>query len=87
MKENCYISRASDDIDMKLGQVTKIDRQEKQNNVKKNLTMMSCQQIVMSFSFFRFMANLEQSGTWISDAYSANIRFLLKKPFILQKLK
>ena len=31
------------------------------------------------------MANLEQSGTWIPDAYSAKIRFLLKATFYFTK--
>ena len=34
IKENCHNSRTSDDVDMKLGPVTKLT--EKQNNVKKN---------------------------------------------------
>ena len=33
---------------------------------------MSCQQIVMSSSFFRFLAILEQSGSWIPDIYAKN---------------
>ena len=39
-----------------------VRRQEKQDN-KNNLTMTSYQQIIASLSFFRSMANLEQSGT------------------------
>ena len=35
IKGNCPNSRASDDIDMKLGTVSKLTWQEKQNNVKK----------------------------------------------------
>ena len=41
IKENCQNSRTSDDIDMKLGPVTKFDKGN-----KTRLTMTSCQQIV-----------------------------------------
>ena len=64
--ENCQNSRTSDDIDMKLGPVTKLDKRNK--TASKQLTMTSCQKIVTSLLFFRFMANLEQSGSRITDA-------------------
>ena len=51
---------------MKLEPVTKLDKRNK--TASKNLTMTSCQQIVTSLSFLRFMANLEQSGSRIPDA-------------------
>ena len=59
IKENCHNSRTSDDIDMKLGPVTKLD--------KKTKTMTSGQKIVMLLSFFGFLVNLEQSGGQIPD--------------------
>ena len=40
-------------------------------NLQKNFTMLSCREIVTSLQLFRFMANLEQSGNRIPDAYSA----------------
>ena len=43
---------------MKLGPLTKIETKQRQNN----LTLMSCQKIVTSLSFFGFLANLEQSA-------------------------
>ena len=49
---------------MKLGPVTKLD---KRNKTSKKLTMTSCQKIVTPLSFFRFLANLEQSGGRIPD--------------------
>ena len=56
-KENCHNSRTSDDIDMKLGPITELD---KRNEVtSKKLTMTSFWQIVISLLFFRFIANLE----------------------------
>ena len=44
---------------MKLGPVTKLDKRNMKTS--KKLTIMSCRQIVTSLSFFRFIANLEQS--------------------------
>ena len=58
---------------MKLGPVTKIDKGNK--TTSKNLTMMSCWKIVTSLSFFRFIANLEQSGSRILDAVSVKVIF------------
>ena len=57
IKENCLISRTSDDIDMKLGPVSKIDKRNKKTS--KNLEMTPCRKIVTSLSFFGFLANLE----------------------------
>ena len=50
MKENCHNSRISNDIDMKLGPVTKFNKRNK--TTSKNSTMSSSQQIEMSLSFF-----------------------------------
>ena len=44
---------------MKLGPVTKLDKRNK--TTSKKLTLTSCRKIVTSLSFFRFLANLEQS--------------------------
>ena len=74
IKENCHNSRASDDIDMKLGPVSKIDKKNKTTS-KKNLTMTSCQKIVTSSLFFAFLANLEQSGGRILDTEDAKVLF------------
>ena len=66
IKENCHNSRTSDDIDMKLGPVTKLDKKNK--TPSKKLTMTTCWKIVMSLSLFWFMANLEQSGSQTPNA-------------------
>ena len=50
-------SRASHDIDMKLGPVPKLDKRKK----KEKQMMMLCWQIVMPMSFFRFMVYLQPS--------------------------
>ena len=73
MKENCHNSRTSDDIDIKLGSVTKIDRRNKK--MSKKLTLTSCQQIVTSLLFFWFIADLEQSGSWTPDEQSIKLIF------------
>ena len=66
IKENCHNSRTNDDIDMKLGPVINLTIETKQR--QKNVSMVSCQKIVTSLSFFQFMANLEQSGSRNLDA-------------------
>ena len=66
IKENCHNSRTSHDIDMKLGPVTKLERSNK--TTSKKLTMTSWQQFETSLQIFLFMANLEQSRSWIKDA-------------------
>ena len=77
--------QTSNDFDMKLGPVTKLDK--KNTARSKNLTMASCQQVMMSLSFYQFMANLEQSGGWILDAWCIKLVFSLIVSFTLQKLK
>ena len=52
-------------IDIKLGLVTKLDKRSKA--ISKNLMMTSYQKNVTPLSFFRFMANLELSGSRIPD--------------------
>ena len=51
----------------------------------KNLAMTSCQQILKSLLFFRFMANLEQFGNWIPDAWSIKLIFSLTVTFYFTK--
>ena len=68
---------------MKFGAVTKLDK--KTTATAKKLTMTSSRQIVTSLSFFRFMTNLEQSGSQISDAWSVKLTFLLTETFYLTK--
>ena len=63
---NCHNSRTSDDIDMKLGAVTKLDKKNKTVLKKINDDVISenCDVIII----FPFTANLEQSRSRISDA-------------------
>ena len=49
----CHDSRTIDNIEMKIGPVTKIDNRNK--TAPKKFNMRSCQQIVTSLLFFRFM--------------------------------
>ena len=50
IKENCRNSRTGADIDMKLGPVTKLDKENETST--KNLTMTSCLKIMTAMSFF-----------------------------------
>ena len=59
---------------MKLGTVTKLDKRNK--TTSKNLK-------VTSFSFFTFMANLSQLGSWIPGASSVKPTFLLTVTYYL----
>ena len=77
---NCYNSRTSDDIDMKLEPVI---WQEKQNNFK-NLKMTSCRKIVKSVLFFQLTVNLEQSKSRILVAQSAK-RFFINSNLLSSK--
>ena len=63
---------------MKLGPVTKINKRNK-------TTSTSFQKIVTSLSFFKFLANLEQSGGWIPDTESAKVMFSIIVTFFLTK--
>ena len=85
IKENCHNSRTSDDIDMKLGPVTNLDKRNKTTSQKFELT--SCWKIVTLLSFFQFIANLEQFGSGILDAQSAKLRFSLIATFYLTNTK
>ena len=83
IKENYHNSRTSNDIDMKLGPVTK--RVERNMTTSKKLTRMSCRKIVMPLLFLLFMANLEQSAKRIRNAWSVKLTFSLVVIFFLTK--
>ena len=61
---------------MKLDPVTKLD--------KRNKTTL-CRQVLIPLSFLRFMAKLEQSGSWNSDVQSEKDKFLSTVTFYLTK--
>ena len=65
IKRNCHNSWISDDVDMKLRQVTKLDKRN-ETTPKKN-----CNDVMLknydALLFFQFMANLEQSGSPILE--------------------
>ena len=58
IKENCHNSRTSDDIDMKLGPVTKLDKRNKTTSKKFDVDVMSenCDVIVIFRIFGQFGA-------------------------------
>ena len=84
IKENRYNPRISDDIDMKVGPVTKLDKRNKTTLKKFDDDVMSenCDIIVI---FFLFLANLEQSGGWILNTVSADVMFSVTVTFCLTK--
>ena len=65
-------------MDMKLGTVTKHNKQKKRIQI---LIMTSFGRIVTSFSFLCFMSNLEQFGSRTQNAYAAKFAFSLKVTF------
>ena len=73
IKENCFNSRTSDDSEMKLGPVTKLDKRNKTTLKQFDNDVMS--RIVTSLSIFHFMTNLGQSGSLIPAAESAKVMF------------
>ena len=68
---------------MKLGPVTKHDIRNKTTSKKFDVDVLS--EIVTSLSFFRFLANLEQSGGRIPDAESPKVMFSVIVTFCLTK--
>ena len=58
---------------MKLRPVTKFDSRNKTTTTTTKLMTTSYRQIVSPLSFFKFMVDLEQSGSWVPDAYSVEI--------------
>ena len=76
LNKNYHNSRTSDNIDMKLGSVTNLDKRNK--TTSKNLMMRRCQKIVTPLSFFQFMVNLVSSKGWSPDAQSVRLTFSIK---------
>ena len=78
----CHNCRTSNDIDMKLGPVTKLDNKNmttSKKKKKKKWTMISCQQIMSSF-FLWYMADLGQSGCMVCNSYIfINVNFFSYK--------
>ena len=74
IKESWHNSRTRDDIDMKLGPVTKLDKRNK-------VTSKKCEDDKLSF--FTFLANSEQSGGWIPDTESAKVMVSVMVTFCL----
>ena len=85
IKENCHNSRTSDDIVMKLGQGTKLDKRNKATSRKLDVDDMSenCEVIVI----FGFLTNLDQSGGQIPYTESAKVMFSVKVTFCFTKTR
>ena len=82
IKRNCHNSRNIDDIDMKLGLVTKLEKRNKTMSKKFDDDFN-----VKSLPFFQFTANLEQFGSRIPDAESVKFIFPLIVTFYLKKIE
>ena len=82
-KVNCHNFRTSDDINVKLGPVTKPDKRNK--TTSRQLDEASRQQILTLLLYFKFMANLEQSRSRIPEASSVKLTFSLTVTFYLTK--
>ena len=76
IKGNCHNYRTSDDIDMELGPITKLDKRNKTTSKKLAMT---------SLPFFQITANLEQSGSRIPEVQSVKLMFSLIVTFHLTK--
>ena len=79
IKESCQNSTISDDNDMKLGPVTKLDKTNK--TTQEDLMLTSSRKIVTSLPFFGFLANLEQSQGQIPDVECAKVMFSVTATF------
>ena len=84
INKNCQNSRTSNDIDLKLGQVTKLD---KRNTTRlKHLTKTSCQQ-AMTLFFFGFVVDFDVWSiilkfSLIATSYVTKIQNRTKKSLI-----
>ena len=81
--QHVKVPGTSDDIDIKLEPVTKLDRRNK--TTSKEFDDDVFQQIVTSLPFFQFMANLEQSKSPIPDTEPVKLTFSLIVTFYLTK--
>ena len=72
IKENCHNSRTSDDIDMKLGPVTKLDKRNKATSKKFHVDVVSenCDVIIIFWIFGQFgAARRPDSGHRVCKSY------------------
>ena len=82
IKENCYNSRTSDDIDVKLRPVTKLDKRNKATSKKIDDDVMSesCNVIVIFLIFGQFGAVWRpDSGHRVCKLFSVTVTFCLTK--------
>ena len=86
MKKNCHNSRTSDDIDMKLGPATKLDKKNKTPSKKfdDDVMLENYDVIVISPIYLQFVAiQKPDSGRIVYKTYI----FINSNIYILQKLK
>ena len=83
IEENCHNSRTSNDIDVKLGPVTKLEK--KITTIPKKSDDGVTSKFVTSLSFFGFMVNLEQFESWGPYLCSVKLTFSSTVTFYLTK--
>ena len=71
LQKNCHDSRTSNDIDMKLGPVIKLDKRNTETSKKLDDDVLSAN--YDAIVIIRLIANLEQFRSQISDAWSTEI--------------
>ena len=81
--ESCHNFRTIDTIHMKLWPVTKLDRRNNTTSKKTEYDVISASYDI--FAIFFFTANLEQSWSWIPEAWSIKLTFSIKVTFCLTK--
>ena len=83
IKENCHNSRTSDDIDMKLGPVTKLDKRNKTTSKKFDVDVMSANyDVIVIFRIFGQFRAVQRadSGHRVCNSYVfSNSNLLLYK--------
>ena len=83
IEENCHNSRTSNDIDVKLGPVTKLEKKNTAISKKSDDSVLS--EFMTSLSLFGFIANLKQFRSRRPDVLSVNLTFSLTVTFCLTK--
>ena len=71
IKENCHNSRTRDDIDIKLGPVTKLDKRNK--TTSKKLTMASYRKLWRNWHFF----NLQPISSYLEAGFRVHAKLML----------
>ena len=72
INENCHNNRTSNDVDIKLVSISKLDNRNTERQKKDNDVTSANWDVIV---FFLFMANFEQSRSWITATWSIKLTF------------